>query len=62
MSGASRKKDMDFVKFLLRHSPVLEVMRVSYDDYLDYRKRIAMEYDVLHSNRASPTVNIKLFG
>nr|XP_017236162.1 PREDICTED: F-box/FBD/LRR-repeat protein At1g13570-like isoform X1 [Daucus carota subsp. sativus] len=62
MSGVSHKKDMDFIKFVLRSSPVLEVMRVSYDEYLDYRKRTVMEYDVLHSKRASPTVNIKLFG
>ena len=57
MSCVSSEKDMAFIKFVLRCSPVLELMRVSY--YIEDGNNMNIENAVLQFPRASPGVDIK---
>nr|XP_017233745.1 PREDICTED: F-box/FBD/LRR-repeat protein At1g13570-like [Daucus carota subsp. sativus] len=57
MSCVSSEKDMQFIKFVLRCSPVLELMSVSY--YIEDGTNMNIENAVLHFPRASPGVDIK---
>nr|XP_017244266.1 PREDICTED: F-box/FBD/LRR-repeat protein At1g13570-like isoform X2 [Daucus carota subsp. sativus] len=59
MCGLPNKSCVEFLKFVLGCSPVLEVMRVSLDEAYDGKMNMANE--LLHFQRASPKVDIKFF-
>ncbi|XP_017244269.1 F-box/FBD/LRR-repeat protein At1g13570 [Daucus carota subsp. sativus] len=59
MFGLPNKSWVEFLKFVLGRSPVLEVMRVS--PHVDYNEKMNMANEVLHFRRASPKVDIRFF-
>lgn len=62
ISGVSNKKDLEFIKFVLGRSLVLEMIRVSYHDkYKGNRKKLNIKNEVQRFQRASPEVDIKFF-
>ncbi|KAK1375081.1 F-box/FBD/LRR-repeat protein [Heracleum sosnowskyi] len=60
LSYISTKHDMEFVKFVLGRSPVLEVISISPDEY-EYGGAMNMVNEVMRFRRASPKVRIKFF-
>lgn len=59
MSFLSNEHDLEFIKFVLGRSPVLEVMRVSPREV--YNGNMNMVNEVLHFQHASPKVDIRFF-
>ncbi|KAL8145519.1 hypothetical protein AgCh_003617 [Apium graveolens] len=59
MFGLPNKNCVEFLKFVLGRSPVLEVMRVS--PHVAYNGKMNMANEVLHFRRASPKVDITFF-
>ncbi|KAK1401289.1 hypothetical protein POM88_000894 [Heracleum sosnowskyi] len=59
MSGVSNENDVEFLKFVLGRSPMLEVLSISPDAY--YKRKMNMVNQVLRFQRAFPEVEIKFF-
>ncbi|KAL8144718.1 hypothetical protein AgCh_003059 [Apium graveolens] len=59
MFGLPNKNCVEFLKYVLGRSPVLEVMRVS--PHGAYNGKMNMANEVLHFRRASPKVDITFF-
>lgn len=55
----SNEYDKKFIKFVLGHSPVLQMMSMSLDE--GCIGKMSMVNEVLHFHRASPKVDINFF-
>ncbi|KAK1369985.1 F-box/FBD/LRR-repeat protein [Heracleum sosnowskyi] len=56
MEGVYTENDVEFIKFVLPRSPVLEVMTIWVD-----RREMEMADEVLHLQRACPKIDVQLF-